>query len=134
MAGEISVCPARYAGLGPHRCQGGDQWSRALTTPISVVVITLNEERNIARCLESVSWAAETIVVDAHSTDGTRDRAAALGARVVDRDWPGYGPQKNFAVSLARNSWILNIDADEQVTPELALEIAEAVQNEKYKG
>ena len=105
-----------------------------MTTAISVVVITKNEETNIERCLRSVDWAAETIVIDAHSDDQTRAMAAALGARVVDRDWPGYGPQKNFGVSLTRHDWVLNIDADERVTSELAAEIGEVVGGNQFKA
>jgi (heptosyl)LPS beta-1,4-glucosyltransferase len=100
--------------------------------PVSVVVVTRNEERNIERCLQSVAWAAETIVVDAHSDDGTRNMAAALGARVFDRDWPGFGRQKNFGVTQAANQWVLNVDADEQVTPELASEIIDAIQEQRH--
>ena len=88
------------------------------------MVITRNEAENIERCLRSVDWADEVIVVDSHSQDDTRTRAAALGARVYERDWPGFGAQKNFGIDVSRNQWILNIDADEQVTPELAAEIS----------
>jgi (heptosyl)LPS beta-1,4-glucosyltransferase len=105
-----------------------------MTASVSVVVITKNEERNVERCLRSVAWAAETIVVDAHSVDGTRDKARALGARVVERDWPGYGPQKNFGISLARNAWVLSLDADEEIPAELALEIERVVQAPEHKA
>ena len=104
------------------------------SVPVSVVVITKNEEPNIERCLKSASWAAETVVVDAHSADGTRDKAAALGARVFERDWSGYGPQKNLGVSMARNPWILNVDADEEVTPELAAEIQQVLIDPQHKA
>jgi glycosyltransferase involved in cell wall biosynthesis len=97
-------------------------------------VITKNEERNIERCLRSVDWAAETVVVDAHSGDLTREKALALGARVVERDWPGYGPQKNFGVGLTCNAWVLNLDADERVTPELAAEIGRVVASPDHKA
>src|SRR4029077_10352092 len=105
-----------------------------MTVRVSVVVITKNEERNIERCLDSVARAAETVVVDAHSADQTKEKALALGARVVERDWPGYGPQKNFGVSLTRNPWVLNLDADERVTPELAAEIGRVVANPYHKA
>ena len=91
------------------------------------MIITRNEEINIERCLKSVDWAAETIVVDAHSEDQTRAKAAALGARVFERDWPGFAVQKNFGVQASNNEWVLNVDADEQVTPELASEIGNVV-------
>lgn len=107
---------------------------RTLTAPVSVVVITKNEEKNIERCLKSVGWAAEAIVVDAHSDDSTRAKAVALGARVFERDWPGYGEQKNFGVQASAYPWVLNIDADEQATPELALEIAQAVSTDDHQA
>jgi hypothetical protein len=94
-----------------------------LKVPISVVVITKDEERNIERCLTSVLWATETIVVDAFSRDRTVELARGLGARVVQRDWPGYARQKNFGISLATQRWILSLDADEVVSPQLAGEI-----------
>jgi (heptosyl)LPS beta-1,4-glucosyltransferase len=105
-----------------------------VTAPVSVVVITKNEEPNIERCLASVRWAAESVVVDSHSHDQTREKAHALGARVVDRDWAGYGPQKNFAISLAENEWILSLDADEEVPIALGEEIAEVVANPEHKA
>ena len=130
MAWEISHDAAHRPSLGTYRRQGRTKRGKRpypMTFPVSVVVITKNEERNIERCLRSVDWAAETVVVDAHSADLTREKAQGLGARVVERDWPGYGPQKNFGVSLTRNVWVLNVDADEQVTPEVAAEIGRVV-------
>ena len=90
---------------------------------LTVTVITLNEARHIGDCLASVAWADERIVVDSGSTDGTPDLARRQGARVIVRGWPGYAAQKNFAATEARHDWILSIDADERVTPELAAEI-----------
>ena len=90
---------------------------------LSVTVITLNEAAHITDCLASVAWADEVLVVDSGSTDGTPDLARAAGARVVVRDWPGYANQKNFAAGEAAHDWILSVDADERVTPELAAEI-----------
>jgi glycosyltransferase involved in cell wall biosynthesis len=89
------------------------------TLPISLVVITYNEAANIARCLDSVPFAAEKIVVDCGSDDDTRAIAAAHGARVVEQPWLGFGAQRNFATGLASNDWILSLDADEALTPEL---------------
>jgi glycosyltransferase involved in cell wall biosynthesis len=80
---------------------------------LSVVVITLNEEANIARCLQSVDWAEELIVVDCGSSDRTVQTARDYGARVLSREWTGYADQKNFAVDAAANGWILSLDADE---------------------
>ena len=91
---------------------------------LSVIVITRNESASIARCLASVSFADEIVVLDSGSEDDTVARAQACGARVVSHpDWPGFGPQKNRALDLARGEWVLSIDADECVTPELAAEI-----------
>jgi len=91
---------------------------------LSVTVITLNEAANIEACLDSVKWAADRLVVDSGSTDGTVERARAHGARVIVREWPGsYAQQKNFAASEAMHDWILSVDADERVTPALAGEI-----------
>lgn len=90
---------------------------------VTVTVITRNEGANIDACLASVAWADERLVVDSGSTDDTASRAARGGARVIVRDWPGYGAQKNFAADQAVHDWILSVDADERVTPELAAEI-----------
>lgn len=95
---------------------------------VSVTIITKNEEADIAAAIASVRWADEVVVVDSHSTDRTADVAAAAGARVIVRDWPGYVAQKNFAAGAATNDWILSLDADERVTPELAAQIGQALQ------
>jgi glycosyltransferase involved in cell wall biosynthesis len=95
--------------------------------PISVTVITRNEAANIDACLTSVAWADERVVVDCGSTDDTVARARALGARVIERDWPGYATQKNFAAEQASHDWILSIDADERVTSALADEVRRTV-------
>jgi glycosyltransferase involved in cell wall biosynthesis len=97
---------------------------------VSVTIITKNEAADIAAALDSVSWADERIVVDSCSTDDTVAIAGAHGARVVSRDWPGYAAQKNHAASLAAHDWILSLDADERVTPELAAEIRNTLQQE----
>lgn len=98
---------------------------------LSVIIITKNEAHNIADCLDSVAFADECIVVDSGSTDDTCDIARAKGARVVQTDdWPGFGPQKNRALDLATKEWVLSIDADERVTPELALEIQAVIQSD----
>jgi len=97
---------------------------------LSVTVITRNEAANIDACLASVAWADETLVIDSQSTDGTADRARAKGARVIVKDWPGYSAQKNFAAEQTAHDWILSIDADERVTPELAAEIRAVLNGE----
>ena len=91
---------------------------------LSLTIITKNEEACIRRCIESVPFADEVIVVDSGSTDRTVEICRALGARVVvTDDYPGYGPQKNRALDLASGDWILSLDADEWLTPELQEEI-----------
>lgn len=88
--------------------------------PVSVVIITFNEEKNLGRCLSSVTgFADEIIIVDSYSTDATLQIAAAHNAKVVSRAFDGYAQQKNFATSLAANEWVLSLDADEELTPEL---------------
>jgi glycosyltransferase involved in cell wall biosynthesis len=94
---------------------------------LSVTIITKNEAAHVKAALDSVAWADERIVVDACSTDATVDIARQLADRVVVREWPGYGAQKNFAASLAAHDWILSIDADERVTPALAASIRRAI-------
>jgi glycosyltransferase involved in cell wall biosynthesis len=90
---------------------------------LTVTVITYNESAHIAAALDSVSWADEIIVVDSGSTDGTAEIARAKATHVITRDWPGYSAQKNFAADQATNDWVLSMDADERVTPQLAEEI-----------
>ena len=101
---------------------------------LSVIVITRNEQLNIAECLRSVDFAEEVLVVDSSSTDGTVDLARSLGARVsTTSDWPGFGHQKNRALALAVGDWVLSIDADERVTPQLRQEI-QTVINDPMSG
>jgi glycosyltransferase involved in cell wall biosynthesis len=95
---------------------------------VSVVLIARNEARRIRRCLESVRWAKELIVVDQHSTDDTAAICREYGARVFSRDMrAGFGEQKNFAIAQASRPWILSLDADEEVTPALRDAIRQAV-------
>ena len=95
---------------------------------LSVIVITRNEAGNIRDCLASVSFADEVIVVDAGSEDDTVAIAKEMGAKVtVTQDWPGFGPQKNRALALATMPWVLSLDADERITPELAIQIRRTI-------
>lgn len=95
---------------------------------LSVIIITKNESRHIGACLDSVAFADEIVVLDSGSADDTCDIARARGAKVhVSPDWPGFGPQKNRALDLATGQWVLSIDADERVTPELAAEIQRVI-------
>src|SRR5581483_8454116 len=94
---------------------------------LSVVIITKNEEVNIGHTLESVQWADERIVVDSGSTDLTREIARQHGATVFEEVWKGYAAQKNSAIGKASCDWVLSLDADEQVSPELAENIRRIV-------
>lgn len=92
--------------------------------PLTVVVITKNEELNITRCLASVlGWVNEVIVYDSGSVDQTVQVASKLGAHVISGEWLGFGPTKKKATLLAKNDWILSLDADEEVSLDLKLEI-----------
>jgi len=91
--------------------------------PITLVVMTYNEADNIARCLDSVPFAAEKLVVDCGSTDDTVNIARNHGARIVEQSWLGFGPQRNFASGQASHDWILSLDADEYLSAELANEL-----------
>jgi glycosyltransferase involved in cell wall biosynthesis len=95
----------------------------ATAAGLSACIITLNEADRIERCLDGVSFCDEILVIDAHSSDGTRELAARRGARVIERDWPGYRSQKQYASDLAQHEWILSVDADEWVTAALREEI-----------
>ncbi len=90
---------------------------------LSVVIITYNEERNLPRCLKSVEWADEIFVVDSYSEDNTVDAARSFGARVIQNIFTGYIHQKEFAVKQAKYDWVFIVDADEEVSKELAEEI-----------
>ncbi len=91
--------------------------------PISLVIVTLNEEKNIGRCLKSAPWADEILVLDSGSQDRTTEIAQNLGARVFSEPWRGYGPQKHRAAELAKNDWVFAIDADEEISADLSAEI-----------
>jgi glycosyltransferase involved in cell wall biosynthesis len=90
---------------------------------LSVVIITLNEEANLARTLASVAWADEIVIVDSGSTDRTREIAESFHAQFHVEPWRGFAVQKNFALTKATKDWILSLDADEEVEPALAEEI-----------
>ena len=95
--------------------------------PLSVVLITLNAAAQLEACLQSAAFADEILVVDSGSVDGTLALAERYGARVVQQAWLGFGPQKQYAVSQARHEWVLCLDADERVTPELQASIEAAL-------
>lgn len=104
---------------------------------LSVLVPTLNEIRNIRECLHSVAWANEVVVVDSGSTDGTVEAAESLGARVVPFRWnKQYPKKKNWALENVpwKNDWVLILDADERITPELAQEIQTELRHPRADG
>lgn len=101
---------------------------------LSVIIITKNEAANIRACLESVAWADEIILVDSGSSDATVEISRELGAKVFVHDWPGFGAQKNRALSYATRDWVLSLDADERVTPELRAEIESVLQGAQADG
>lgn len=102
---------------------------------LSVIIIVKNESANIRDCIASVAWADQIIVVDSDSTDDTVGIARKMGAEVyVHADWPGFGPQKNRALDYATHEWVLSIDADERITPQLRVEIESVLQNPQADG
>lgn len=103
--------------------------------PVSVVIITYNEERNISRCIESVkAWAAEVVVVDSGSTDRTCEIAAIMGAKIIHHAFEGHIQQKNFAASQAQNDWVLSLDADEAADEVLSEAIQRVMQKPEADG
>jgi glycosyltransferase involved in cell wall biosynthesis len=92
---------------------------------VSAIIVTHNEARNIARAMRSLSVADEIVVVDAESTDDTRELAVALGARVIVRPWAGFAAQKNFASAQAQHDWILSLDADEELNADAQAAVAQ---------
>ena len=101
---------------------------------LSVIIITKNEASHIGRCLESVSWADEIIVLDSGSQDDTVSICRQYTDKVYETDWPGFGVQKQRALDKATGDWVLSIDADEIVTAELRAEIEQALQQNKFHG
>ena len=100
---------------------------------LSACIISFNEADRIAACCDSLRFCDEILVVDSHSTDGTREVAMAHGARVIERDWTGYRSQRHFAAEQSSNDWILSIDADERVSALLRAEL-EALRNSEFTG
>lgn len=97
--------------------------------PLSVAIITKNEEENIRQCLQSVTFAEQVVIVDSGSTDSTLSIAEEFGCEIYRETWHGFGPQKQLAIEKCREPWILVLDADEWVTPELKKEIMGIINN-----
>lgn len=95
--------------------------------PLSIVILTKNEEDHLQDCLESCQWAEDILVVDSGSRDRTVEIARSFGAYVIHQGWMGFGPQRRFAVSQAAHDWVLCIDADERLSPELSASIQSAL-------
>ena len=110
-------------GLRPH--QPGDA-PGPRSVPVSVVVLTRDEELNIRRCLRSVTWADQIVVVDSGSVDDTVPLARSIGAEIVEQPWPGFAAQREFALRLPllRHDWVYFVDADQWISPQLAAEVA----------
>lgn len=98
-----------------------------ILSPFSAVIITFNEELRLPKCLDSIAFADEIVVVDSGSTDRTLEIAESKGCRVIRQPWLGYGPQKRFAVDRAVHNWVLCLDADEWVSRDLMLSIQAAL-------
>jgi len=97
---------------------------------LSVAIVTFNEEENVARTLASVAWADQIVVVDSGSTDRTVEIAHSFNATVLERPWPGFAAQKNFALSQCTGDWLLSLDADEELSVELQQEIRQTLSSQ----
>jgi glycosyltransferase involved in cell wall biosynthesis len=100
--------------------------------PISVFIITLNESAHIEKTLRSIQRCSEIVVVDSGSTDNTIDIAKRYGARVINHSWQGYAKQKQIAMNLCNYDWVLNLDGDEEITPEILNELSIIIEDKIY--
>tara|TARA_B110000008_G_scaffold270207_1_gene300212 strand:+ start:1577 stop:2281 length:705 start_codon:yes stop_codon:yes gene_type:complete len=105
-----------------------------MSNSLSVVIISKNEEDFIGEAVKSAQFANEVIVLDGYSDDRTCEIARKLGAKVFQKEWQGYGVQKNIAVSLASNDWIFVLDSDERITPQLKNEIISTLKAPSFDG
>ena len=99
---------------------------------ISISIITKNEKNNIKRCLESVKWADEVIIIDSGSTDATLAICQTYNCKIIETEWLGFGLTKQIGVNAATNDWVLSIDADEEVTNKLKNKILELIQSTTF--
>lgn len=111
-----------------------DPTAAAISPPVSVLLLTLNEERNLPRCLESLAWCKDIVVLDSYSTDRTVAIAEAAGVRVFQRKFDDFAGQRNWALDNVpfQHAWVLHLDADEVCTPQLQAEIASQTGNPDY--
>ena len=101
---------------------------------ISATIITKNEGQNIERCLKSLQWVDEIVIVDSGSTDETVEICEKYNCKIVKSEWFGFGKTKKIAVNSATNNWIFSVDSDEEVTHELEIAIKEILKNPEYRG
>jgi len=101
---------------------------------VSVAIITKNEAHNIVSCIQTLQWASEIVVVDCGSTDNTIELAKNMGARVFHRTFDTFGDQKQYAADVCTHEWVLCVDADERISPELAKEIQETIQKKPQEN
>ena len=94
---------------------------------LSVAIVTFNEEENLARTLATVAWADQIVIVDSGSTDRTAEIARSFNATVIERSWTGFADQKNFALSQCTGDWLLSLDADEELSPDLQQQIRQTL-------
>jgi glycosyltransferase involved in cell wall biosynthesis len=124
---------------GPLLCSSGGALkfvhigASSIILKVTATIITFNEALNIGAALESVSWANEILVVDAESTDATREIAESFGARVIERPWPGFAAQKQFAADEAAHEWVFSLDADERVSDELRASLEDLLYTSEEK-
>ena len=118
--------------IGIHGWRG--KYDKGAKVSLSICIICYNEEDNIKRCLESVLWADDIVVVDAMSIDKTIEIANRYTDRVYKNPWPGYAAQKNFALSKATERWVFSIDSDEEISPALREEILEITEKSDGKN
>lgn len=118
----------------PLRRYDGTRGPNTGSVKITVLILAQDESLNIGRCIESAGWARQVVIIDSGSSDNTIELAKRSGAEAVNTYWRGFGPQRDFALSLeqVRHEWVFFLDADEWVSVELAEEIAEAVTSRNY--
>ena len=104
------------------------------TTQLTVVILTKNEEHNIAACIESVRWADKVVTFDSFSEDRTAEIALELGAKVIQHPFRNYADQRDAALEAVESQWVFFVDADERATPQLAAEVRQAIEDETKVG